>query len=207
MADSAFDRNSIAEDLGRRVKAIRNRQGLSLRDVAAVASVSPSLLGQIERGEASPSLLSLVAISDALGTTAGALLDGDATEVSDIVTRKADRRIMDAEFCRREYLMSPKDRLAEVAEFFVPVGGYTRRQLASHSGRDYGIVTAGTIVVEIGDEAFELFEGDFISFDGSVPHRLRNSGDVPARAHWVVIHADRRSETESSGHFMGTHQA
>lgn len=192
MGEAADTRDSIAADLGRRVKTIRNRRGLSLRDVAAVAQVSPSLLGQIERGEASPSLLSLVAISDALGTTAGALLDGDSPESrSGIVTRKAERRIVDAEFCRREYLMNPHDQLAEVAEFHVPPGGYSRHQLAGHSGRDYGIVTAGTLVVELGNESFELNEGDYIAFDGSTPHRMRNPGETAARAYWVVVHTER----------------
>lgn len=192
------ERSLIAQDLGRRVKAVRTRVGLSLRDVAKKAQVSASLLGQVERGEASPSLLSLVAIADALGTTAGALLDGGtgASTMPHLVTKRDERRVVAAEFCRREYLMDPHDPLAEVAEFEVPPGGYSRTELAAHSGRDYGIITKGTLTVELEDDAHELREGDYIAFDGATPHRVVNNGDSVARAYWLVVHKERQDQED-----------
>jgi mannose-6-phosphate isomerase-like protein (cupin superfamily) len=124
--------------------------------------------------------------------TPGSLLDDDsAAQGSDIVTPKKRRRVVEADFCRREYMMSPRDRTVEVAEFLIPPGGYTRDQLAAHSGRDYGIVTSGKLVVELGSESFELGPGDYIAFDGGTPHRVCNPGRTPARAYWFVTHTDR----------------
>ena len=53
-------------DLGEKLRTIRLDQNLSLRELAAKAEVSPSLLSQIENGKANPSVRSLYSIADAL---------------------------------------------------------------------------------------------------------------------------------------------
>ena len=53
-------------DLGEKLRATRISQNLSLRELAARAEVSASLLSQIENGKANPSVRSLHSIADAL---------------------------------------------------------------------------------------------------------------------------------------------
>jgi uncharacterized cupin superfamily protein len=43
------------------------------------------------------------------------------------------------------------------------------------------------LTVRIGFDEFLLQPGDAISFDSGTPHRLFNSGDVPARAVWFTL--------------------
>ena len=47
----------------------------------------------------------------------------------------------------------------------------------------------------MGFDTFELGPGDSISFDSTVPHRLRNVGNEPAHGVWFVIgrHGDQRA--------------
>jgi transcriptional regulator with XRE-family HTH domain len=52
--------------IGEKLRAARVDQNLSLRDLAAKAEVSPSLLSQIENGKINPSVRSLHSIADAL---------------------------------------------------------------------------------------------------------------------------------------------
>jgi transcriptional regulator with XRE-family HTH domain len=56
-------------DIGDKLRAVRAEQGLSLRDLAAKAEVSASLLSQIENGKANPSVRSLHSIADALSVS------------------------------------------------------------------------------------------------------------------------------------------
>lgn len=53
-------------DLGEKLRAVRIKKNLSLRELAARAEVSASLLSQIENGKANPSVRSLHSIADAL---------------------------------------------------------------------------------------------------------------------------------------------
>jgi transcriptional regulator with XRE-family HTH domain len=186
---------SITETLGLRLRELRSRRGLTLRSVAAKAQVSASLLSQIERGEASPSLLSLVAIADALAVRPGDLLDDhrDATPHSPVV-RRSERRVIDDAECRREYMMHLDDPyLVDVAELLIAPGGASRPALAGHSGRDYGVVVEGEIIVELGERREVLDEGDYIAFDADEPHRIVNETARPARVLWIIANEARPS--------------
>jgi transcriptional regulator with XRE-family HTH domain len=184
---------SPTEMLGIRLRELRSRRGLTLRSVAAKAQVSASLLSQIERGEASPSLLSLVAIADALAVRPGDLLDDDRdTKPYSPVVRRSERRVIDDAECRREYMMHLDDPyLVDVAELHIAAGGASRPALAGHSGRDYGVVIEGEIIVEIGSRREALGEGDYIAFDADEPHRIVNESDRAARVLWIIANEAR----------------
>ncbi len=186
----------VTAGLGLRIRSLRLGRDLSLRAVAGVAQISPSLLSQIERGEASPSLVSLVAIADALGVRPGVLLDerGEAEEEEpSIVVRREQRLVIDDDLCRREYMMHLDDPYLEVAELVVAPGGESGPRLAKHSGRDYGLLISGQIVVEFEDGEETLRRGDYVAFDGDRPHRIVNRSARPARVIWIIAHD--RSET------------
>lgn len=181
---------AVTAGLGARIRALRLEQELSLRAVAAVAQISPSLLSHIERGGASPSLVSLVAIADALDVRPGALLDNqeDLDAGASPVVRRGQRLVVDDEMCRREYMMHMDDPYLDFAELAFAPGGASRPRLARHSGRDYGIVVAGKVVVEIEGDEEELRRGDYISFDAERPHRIVNRTSRPARVIWIIAH-------------------
>ncbi len=64
----------LLEPLGRRVRALRQARGLSLRALAARGKVSTRFLGDLEAGRANISVVRLDAVARALDTTAGGLL-------------------------------------------------------------------------------------------------------------------------------------
>jgi transcriptional regulator with XRE-family HTH domain len=179
---------TVTASLSRRLRAARIARGLSLRAVAEKAQISTSLLSQIERGKASPSLVSLVAIADALTIRPGMLLDDDEELATSPVVRREERHVVDDNHCRREYLMHLDDPLLEVAELLMRPGSSTRPKLASHSGRDYGIVLQGQVRIEFDSGHEELGEGDYIAFDASRPHRVVNETGNEARVIWIIAH-------------------
>jgi transcriptional regulator with XRE-family HTH domain len=58
---------SIAIRFGRVIRNLREQRGLSQEALSELATLSRSFLGEIERGEAIPSLETLQKLSDALG--------------------------------------------------------------------------------------------------------------------------------------------
>lgn len=67
---------SASQILGRNVKEARLSTGGSQHDVAKLAGLHVTNFGKIERGLANPSLLTLVRLAAALGTTPAELLVG-----------------------------------------------------------------------------------------------------------------------------------
>lgn len=64
------------EALGSALRARRRARGLSRRELATTSGVSERFLADIEGGKANPSILRLERVALALGTRAGAILDG-----------------------------------------------------------------------------------------------------------------------------------
>lgn len=58
--------NEQLRNLGKRIREARLRQGMSQEELSEKCSINPSYIGQIERGEKSPSLQTLYAIADGL---------------------------------------------------------------------------------------------------------------------------------------------
>lgn len=65
-----------AVEFGRRVRALRDDQGLSQEALAARAGVHWTFLGQVERGQRSIRLDNILRIASGLGVKPGELLDG-----------------------------------------------------------------------------------------------------------------------------------
>jgi transcriptional regulator with XRE-family HTH domain/quercetin dioxygenase-like cupin family protein len=65
--------------LGARIRALRLRRGLSLRALARAVGVSASLVSQIETGKSQPSVSTLYAITQALGTSVDDVFEADET--------------------------------------------------------------------------------------------------------------------------------
>ena len=81
------------------------------------------------------------------------------------------------------------------------VGGASapERQLIRHGGREYGHLLEGRLGVTVGFDTYELEPGDAVSFDSTMPHRLFNVGDVPAKAIWCVVGRDDTRVTRGNG--------
>jgi quercetin dioxygenase-like cupin family protein/DNA-binding XRE family transcriptional regulator len=56
-----------------------------------------------------------------------------------------------------------------------------------HAGQEFGYLVSGRLLVEVGFDAYELTEGDSISFPATTPHRLSNHAAEPAYVIWLVL--------------------
>jgi transcriptional regulator with XRE-family HTH domain len=109
-----------------------------------------------------------------------------ASPVQHSGTRKA---IKLAGGVRWERLTSQHDREVDFLHVVYDPGAASSDTHAHmrHSGKEYGIVLSGRLMVAVGFEEYELGSGDSISFDSTVPHRLWNPFGQPAHGIWVVI--------------------
>jgi transcriptional regulator with XRE-family HTH domain len=66
-------------------------------------------------------------------------------------------------------------------------GASSGSTMSHHSGREFGLVLAGELKLELGFEHYNLTPGDSIIFDSVTPHRLSNEGTKVVRAIWIVM--------------------
>jgi transcriptional regulator with XRE-family HTH domain len=189
----------------RRLRAERERRGLSLRKLAAEVGISPSALSQIETGRSRPSVSTLYTLVSALGLSLDALFapgreagtpaarardDGNGVGASGPYIKRARGR-ESLEFrsgVRWEQLNAPGDAVEvlwltyEPGSASGPAGQFMR-----HSGHEYGVVLSGRLSVSIWFDTYELGPGDAISFPSTAPHQLRALGPEPAHALWFLL--------------------
>lgn len=199
-------------EIGDRLRTRRQELGLSLRDLAGRLGVSPSLISQIERGRANPSVSSLYALVTELDISLDELLfdrrptdragDDRATDENRAAASAPGRSPLQPAASRRRIRLASGvvwERLTTVSEPGVEflhvtydVGGASSPEDAyqRHNGHEWGFVLRGSLEVRIGFERYVLGPGDSISIDSSIPHRLANIGGVPVNAIWFVLGRD-----------------
>ncbi len=64
-----MDNSSVSKLLGEKIRDIRKSKSLSQEDVSYIASLSPTHLGQIERGNKKPTVETISKIANALDVT------------------------------------------------------------------------------------------------------------------------------------------
>jgi transcriptional regulator with XRE-family HTH domain len=194
------------DGVGQRLRSERERQEISLRELARRLAISPSALSQIETGRSRPSVGTLYAIVTELEMSLDELFGAPATaggagtaaprasadDAACLVQRGDSRKRLELESgVRWERLTPTAESDADFLHVVYEVGGASSRPGTHmrHMGREYGLVLSGRLRVTIGfdEDEYELGPGDSIAFDSSRPHRLENSGDEPVEAIWFVV--------------------
>jgi transcriptional regulator with XRE-family HTH domain len=186
-------------EIGEHLRARRHELGLSLRDLADRLGVSPSLISQIERGRANPSVSTLYQLVGELDVSLDELLfedrRGPATPdpAGGPIQRATERhRIRLASGVIWERLTTLSEPGIEFLYVIYEVGGASSPEDAfqRHSGHEWGHVLSGTLQVAVGFRQYLLEAGDSLSLDSNTPHRLANVGDTPVHAIWFVLGRD-----------------
>lgn len=182
------------QDFGGRIRALRRAKGTSLRALAAELGISPSALSQIERGTMRPSVTRLIQIVSLLDAPLSAVFEPGHTAhaLSDdvVVARGGDLPVLElGQGVRYRRLLPESVPGLEIYECTYPPGAESTQdgEFLRHGGHEMGSVLSGTLVVEVGDDSHELGAGDAIKFPSSTPHRVANTGAVPAVAVWVNL--------------------
>ena len=175
-------------ELGKRIKGIRESKHLTLKNIEAAASISATHISEIERGKTSPTLGALLRISKALGKDPAYFVEEE--ELSDVSLVTLENRIQESlpegsGTIERLTSSIPGGRLQTCA-ITLEGGKSNRNEKHTHYGNEAALVLSGRFLFAVGEEEFEIGEGDSIYYDGLEPHAYKNaSGDEKASMIWV----------------------
>lgn len=177
-------------DIGLKVRHLRIRKGLTLKQLAAIIDCSDSLLSKIENHRTNPSLGMVKKIATALGVNIGDLYTSDS-DLLRIVSRADGRPLIrmgqtDQEkgFVLERLIPFSDQHLLQGSIHHIPPGFETDGPLHTE-GEKFGYVLLGEIELRVGDQIFVVREGDSFCFRSKWQHSYRNrSGDV-ARVLWL----------------------
>ena len=186
-------------NLGQKIKNLRQRQGLSLPQVAEKAGLSEPLMAQIEGEVVAPPVATLLKISRALNVNIGYFFqDQDAEKRAVIVPRnerkKVFRRIHEEPSKVGYYYESlayPKaDKHMEPFHVTFEVKEKEDLVFLTHKGEEFIYVLDGQLEFSYENEIYSLSPGDSLYFDSTLPHAFRAVGKKHATAIDVIYSSE-----------------
>jgi transcriptional regulator with XRE-family HTH domain len=183
--------DAINRHLGGRVKQLRGTRGWSLEALANASGVSRSMLSQIEREQANPTLAVTLRIAQAFGLALGELLEMPGATSSVTVIRADDRtyHYRSDKHCRIRTL-SPLNLEKDVEFYEVQLepGGALRSSPHFQGTREFLTVQKGQIRVESGEDSETLNPADSATYRADLPHAIVNVGRGEALIFLVDIY-------------------
>jgi transcriptional regulator with XRE-family HTH domain len=174
--------------IGPKLRRLRLKKSMGLKQLAVQTGLSPALLSKIERGQMFPTLPTLLRIALAFGVGLEFFFDaGDKGPLLHVV-RKQDRVRLPEKtgteapayyFESLDFPLTNRKTETYLAEF--PVTGEASRP-HHHPGIELVYVIKGQIRIDFDDASIALGEGDAAGFDGTAEHSYCREGRGPATA-------------------------
>ena len=167
--------------VGAQVRRWRRERGLTLATVAERSGLNVGYLSQIENDKASPSLGCLASIGDALNVPIAWFLMDDAPPPQ--VVKAGERTSRVNELGRIELVDGGLSRDISVIEAIAAPGSRTGAH--AHAGDEHHIILRGRFRMTQGDHVVEVGPGDYVRWDGAIPHDAEAIGDE--EGHMLIV--------------------
>ncbi len=180
-------------DIGTHLKKLRVKRGLSQKELATLAGVTPSTISQIESNLIYPSLPSLLKLAEVL-----------SVEVHSFFQKRDDSKnriifpaegAVDVKFPElpggsiRAKLLTPMDVDLKAEPYLIEI--QPKKDLPSHffihKGEEYGYVLTGKLQLKLEKAVYTVKSGDVIYLTSEMPTQWRNPGPSVAKILWTKI--------------------
>lgn len=179
----------VSLKIGERLKEIRNTRQFTLDDVAELTGVSKPMLGQIERGQSSPTINILWKISTGLKIPLSFFCKQEEAKYAvaelsekDVITEKSGGM--------RAYPLFPFDPVRNVEVFYIEFdAGVCHESLPHVAGvEEYVFLVWGILKMVIGGKEVLLREKQSIRFGSDISHTYHNVSDKTCAAYNVIFY-------------------
>ena len=166
------------EDIGQRIRKIREEKELSLEEISKMTGFDVSFLSSIEKNEIQPQLGTVIKLSKALDSAFGRLVSGVGDKLYSI-TRKDERRTVSRSTSkkgqRKLYTyksLAPDVKGRHMEALIVLLEEDPEKEVSVHEGEEFIFVLNGEVVLEIGDDRYELEPGDSAYYLSTTAHHI-----------------------------------
>ena len=187
--------NALEKAIGQQVRQFRQKQGVTVADLARQAGLSSGMLSKVENGQTSPSLATLNALAAALNVPVTSLFrkfeeTREATNVKSgqglTIERQGTRAGHQYQLLGHSSSQSPSVEpyvitLSEESDVF---------PLFQHPGIEFIYVLEGEVVYRHANQTYHLQPGDSLYFDADAPHGPEDLVKLPIKLLTVIVTPD-----------------
>lgn len=185
------ERTEKEEDMvvGEKIKTTRIEKGITAKELAEKAEVTPGYISQIERNLISPSLSVLMRIAEGLEIPLVSLFSQEEQEQVTVIRKEKRTKVQFADINMDYQFVTPYSRTnntcTQMEMLCFRLGpkswGSTQVQFHEKAG-ECTLVLKGCLEYHIGDQVYTLQEGDSIYVPPQTYHQLYNPTDEDVEA-------------------------
>lgn len=179
----------ISLKVGERLKEIRNIRQLTLDDVSDLTGVSKPMLGQIERGQSSPTINVLWKISTGLQIPLSFFCRQQKAEYM-VAGPDEENMIVEENGGMRAYPLFPFDPAGNMEVFYLEFDPGVRHSSMPHvtDVEEYVFLVQGMLEIMVGAKAVCLQEKQSLRFRADICHEYHNISDGICAAYNVIFY-------------------
>ncbi|MEH7501560.1 XRE family transcriptional regulator [Neobacillus drentensis] len=179
----------INQIIAKNLKAYRESKKLSLEKVAEVTGVSKTMIGQIERGESSPTITTIWKIANGLKISFTSLINNPQPDTKVISMSEVQTLVEDkGKYRLYPYFPFEDDRRFEVYSVEIEKGGFLSADSHREGTEEFLTIYDGELTVRVNDVEYTVKKGDSIRFKADRPHTYHNSGETLTRLSMVLYY-------------------
>jgi transcriptional regulator with XRE-family HTH domain len=179
--------------VGDTLSTLRQARALSLDELSRMAGVSKSMLSQIERAQANPTVAVVWRLANALGVPMADLLGNTATPSAPaiaVVASHATPSLHGPDGLCELRILGPIELAGQFEwyELKIQAGGALESGAHEPGTVEHLSVLAGNLEVRCADAQQRLKAGETARYSADRPHAIRNPGKSTATAWLAVVH-------------------
>lgn len=183
----------LAPTVGKNLRVLRLKRGLSLEKLAKASGVSRAMLGQVELGQSAPTINVLWKIARALDVPFASLIASGASRGTKVMRAAQAKKLMshDGTFGSRALFPLDTSRKVEFYELRLAPKGVEQADPHPAGTTENLVVASGAVEIEAAGQTHALKAGDAIFFEADGPHAYRNTGAREAVLYLVMTYTEQ----------------
>lgn len=178
------------DQLGKRIKKKREGLGLLVKELSSKIGMTPSLISQIERGKAFPSIVTLKKISDVLHTTVGELIGEHDNLRQHPLLKSTERRFVKKNKKGTSlHMLSYHDPSKQIEPYIIQFNINSNSKgimTSNYPGQEFCYVLKGKFEAIVDKQKYELNDGDGFYFNSKQSHLFKNISGIDAEMLWII---------------------
>ncbi len=182
---------NINSAVSKNIKQIRESKKLTLDMAANITGVSRSMLAQIEKGDANPTISVLWKIASGYKVAFTSLVEAQ-DEGATLIRLDASEKIIegDGKYINYPVFSFNEQRSFETYRIVILEGGKLEAAPHMSGTEEFITVFAGEVEITIQDDIFTLGTGDSLHFTADLPHSYKNVGNQSAELSMILYYTN-----------------
>ena len=174
----------VNEHIGTKIKDLRNRNGLTQQELADRTELTKGFISQLERGQVSQSVVTLLDLIECQGTTASEFFK-ETEEEHVVFSEEGFFEKVDEAGNSIQWIVPTAQKYQMEPLLVVIQPHQSLEEDKPHDGEEFGYLMTGRLKLHLGDEVYSVKAGESFYYPAKRRHMIENPGSRPASFIWV----------------------